>query len=105
MLPRWRHTLRTALCGAAMNFDVFGPFEIPRNEALTLIDSERLDELIYRVEIANSELPDACGCYVFAIRAAKGYRPWYVGKTKKNALIKEAFYDDKVNKYNIAINK
>ena len=23
------------------------------------------------------------GCYVFAIRASKGYRPWYVGKATK----------------------
>ncbi len=32
----------------------------------------------------HEELADDVGCYVFGIRAAKGYRPWYVGKATKN---------------------
>jgi hypothetical protein len=39
------------------------------------------------------------GCYIFALRAAKGYTPWYVGRTYKS-FGKEAFAIDKLNKYN-----
>jgi hypothetical protein len=42
------------------------------------------------------------GCYVFAIRAGKGFTPWYVGKTKTN-FKNECFKPHKVIKYNNAI--
>lgn len=39
------------------------------------------------------------GCYIFALRAAKGFVPWYVGKTSKGFL-HEVFTDHKLNHYN-----
>lgn len=45
-------------------------------------------------------LTNACGCYVFAVRAAKGYRPIYIGQTKKAKLFDEAFVDRNVNLLN-----
>jgi hypothetical protein len=39
------------------------------------------------------------GCYVFAMRAGKGYRVWYVGKTK-NKFSAECFQSHKLEKYN-----
>src|SRR5271165_4152715 len=49
-------------------------------------------------------LSDACGCYVFATKAAKGYTPWYVGQTKKAGLFKEALSPSKLNHYNKIVN-
>ncbi|MCC7388285.1 MAG: hypothetical protein IT431_05910 [Phycisphaerales bacterium] len=39
------------------------------------------------------------GCYVFAMRAAKGFMPWYVGMASR-PLCEESFAADKLNKYN-----
>jgi hypothetical protein len=87
-----------------MNFDVCGPFEIPRNPGKTLIDKKLLPDLKAEIEKLNHGLTDACGCYVFAIRAAKGYKPWYVGQTKMQKLFWESFADSKINLYNEVIN-
>ncbi len=38
------------------------------------------------------------GCYIFAIRAGRGVRPWYVGKTEA-AFKKEVFQDHKFRLY------
>jgi len=43
------------------------------------------------------------GCYVFALKASKGYTPWYVGKTKKQDFKKECFGSFQLGKYNKAL--
>jgi hypothetical protein len=43
------------------------------------------------------------GCYIFALRAGKGYTPWYVGKTKKQNFQKECFATYQLGKYNQAL--
>lgn len=87
-----------------MNFDVFGPFELPRNELKTLIDRKRLDDLRKAIENEAPGLSDACGCYVFAMRSGGGYTPWYVGRTKLNTIFREATSADKLNKYADVLN-
>jgi len=82
-----------------MNFDVFGPFAIPRNEAKTRIADDRLDEFRNEVENSCEDLLTACGCYVFVIRAAKGYTTWYVGRTKKQTFKNEPFTPANIRKY------
>ena len=82
-----------------MNFDVFGPFALPRNEDKDRIADSRLDELYNKAEESCKGLLAACGCYVFVIRAAKGYTPWYVGRTKKQTLKKEPFTPTNLRKY------
>jgi hypothetical protein len=89
---------------AIVNFDVFGPFIIPRNKTRTLIDDNRLNELQEKAEKKMKGLSEACGCYVFAIRAAKGYTPWYVGRAKKTAIIKEAFNPTNLKNYHKVLN-
>jgi hypothetical protein len=42
----------------------------------------------------------AVGCYVFALRAAKGYTPWYVGQACKRPIIREALNSSNREKYN-----
>lgn len=46
----------------------------------------------------NQEYQNQVGCYVFAIRAGKGYTPYYVGKTTKS-LYSEALSDNKIKRY------
>ena len=43
------------------------------------------------MEKKEAGLSDAVGCYIFAIKAGKGVRPWYVGKTERASFRKEAF--------------
>jgi hypothetical protein len=82
-----------------MNFDVFGPFEIPRTSSLTIIEHEK--QAVEKVsKDANNEngepkgrpgLSNAPGCYVFVMKAGKGYTPWYVGKSVKPTLLKKPY--------------
>ena len=39
------------------------------------------------------------GCYVFAMQASKGYKPWYVGKATKGGFAQECFTTDKLHRY------
>lgn len=86
-----------------MHFDIYGPFPIPRTQhkAAKLIDSESLSKM--RMQIDNEGLVDGCGCYVFAIRAGKGYKPWYVGQAAKMRLLSEALNPANREKYNKTI--
>jgi len=45
------------------------------------------------------KIADKQGCYVFALKAARGFRPWYVGKATKS-MKQECTKDHKLNKYN-----
>jgi hypothetical protein len=42
------------------------------------------------------------GCYVFVLKAGRGYTPWYVGKTTKS-FKQECFTTDKLGKYNASL--
>ena len=59
-----------------MNFDVMGPFEVKRYGATRIITDEAIKDLEPKLEAQEIGLPDACGCYVFALRAGKGYTPY-----------------------------
>jgi len=41
-------------------------------------------------------LSRAVGCYIFAIRAGKGFTPWYVGKTERLSFGSETWQDSKL---------
>lgn len=47
----------------------------------------------------HKEILSKPGCYIFALKASQGYKPWYVGKTDKS-FYSEAFTPDKLQKYN-----
>jgi hypothetical protein len=53
-----------------------------------------------RVDDDESSLSFACGCYLFAIRASKGFKPWYVGLAGKQSFQHECFAAQKINIYN-----
>src|SRR6266704_3638450 len=75
-------------------FEPFGPFEMPVHGSL--IDRRRESEFWGNVEAAQDGLSDAVGCYVFAIRAGKGMKPWYVGKSEKTSFRREAWTPHKL---------
>ena len=47
-----------------------------------------------RLGIAEKE-----GCYIFALRNAKGCTPWYVGKAAEKNIGRESMEPHKLNKY------
>jgi hypothetical protein len=84
------------------SYQVFGPFKMPKNGRL--VDKHAYAEFWAKIEDLNPGLPNAVGCYIFAIRAAKGALPWYVGKTEKNSFRGETWSTHKLSLYNEAFN-
>jgi hypothetical protein len=85
--------------GEAMaSFDVFGPFDIP----VVISGKARLITGAGNFWQSAKGLQNEVGCYVYAIRAGKGYTPCYVGKTKLT-FGKECFAPDKLMKYTVAL--
>jgi hypothetical protein len=78
--------------------EVRGPFDIAfEGKAAKRIPKEAV-EAFWKYPEAK-ELANKHGCYIFALRAAKGFMPWYVGKACR-PLVDEAFTADKLEKYN-----
>jgi hypothetical protein len=67
-----------------MIFEPFGPFELQR--CISGVDQTTKKKFRQDVAKQDRSLPDAVGCYIFAIRAGKGFTPWYVGKTEKQSF-------------------
>jgi hypothetical protein len=83
-----------------MNFDVAGPFEVSRHGPKALITKQSMARLKLQLEEWAEGLSESCGCYVFALRAGKGYTPHYVGQSCKNSLLKESLNATNVGTYN-----
>jgi hypothetical protein len=49
--------------------------------------------------VDHTGLAKECGCYVFAFKSAKGYKPVYAGKATKT-FKQEVFTPHKLNKFN-----
>jgi len=80
-------------------FEVLGPFEIipSRNKVARRIEKDCSG--FWQAHPKANAARNRIGCYVFAIRAAKGYRPVYVGKTW-NGFAKEIFGSHQRDYYN-----
>ena len=90
-----------------MFYETYGEFEVPypkakKGKALDF-SKEALNEFWGDIDEKHPGLSAALGCYIFAIRAAKGIRPWYVGQTKKS-FKDECFQPDKKVHYNNVLN-
>ena len=83
-----------------MDFDVVGPFDLTRHGAKTLITDQSLKDLAQNLEESREGLSEVMGCYVFALRAGRGYTPWYVGQACKRSILKEALNPSNREKYN-----
>ena len=44
------------------------------------------------VNCIKAGLPEACGCYVFALQNGHNIKAWYVGKAEKQSFRKECFF-------------
>jgi hypothetical protein len=78
-------------------FRPYGPFEIPINE--DEVDKKELNAFWKQIDEIYPGLPDAIGCYVFAIRFKNAASPWYVGKTERRSFKREAFELHKLGHY------
>jgi hypothetical protein len=85
----------------ATDLVLYGPIEIPfvtRSDGITKrINPEQKAAFLRLVDEAG--LSRKHGCYVFALRASKGYCPWYIGKATVS-MRKECMHDHKLDKYN-----
>jgi hypothetical protein len=79
------------------SFTVQGPFDVPAYK----LAAARHISAIEGKQFWGSypDMAKECGCYIFALRAAKGYRPIYIGKATKS-FYQEVFTVHKLNKYN-----
>lgn len=89
-------------------YHTFGPFIIPRRTSPSgnkVLDSsaESISAFWDVVDKKRRQLSTACGCYIFAIRAGGGIKPWYVGQSK-TGFRNECFQPSKVNHYHDIVN-
>ncbi len=81
-------------------YSVLGPFVVPHGGD-KFIDTHELKDFWDEPERKREEIKTANGVYVFAMRASKGYTPWYVGKaTGSKGFSQEVFAPGKLQHYN-----
>ncbi|MGD0347044.1 MAG: hypothetical protein ABSA85_09820 [Terracidiphilus sp.] len=80
-----------------MKFRTYGPFKMPRSNGG--IDDQKRNQFWKPIESKYPSLSNAVGCYIFALKAAKGFRPWYVGKTDKQSFAHETWTDRNLRLY------
>lgn len=71
----------------ATQFDPIGPLEIPVDNKAKVkrIEKQQIQDFLGDENILKKiDLSKTRGCYIFALRAGKGFTPWYVGQAKKN---------------------
>jgi hypothetical protein len=86
---------------------VHGPFEVPHIQTVKkcwVVDRETSSLARFWREVVGShedaaDIGGKDGCYVFAMRAARGFQPWYVGKTD-GRLDREVFNSRNILTYN-----
>lgn len=82
-----------------MYFTVYGPFELDRKSNGRV--DRRLRSLFWeRVDGKKPTLADRTGCYVFALSAGGGAKPWYVGKAESQSFYDEIFTSHKMEIFN-----
>ena len=82
-------------------FVIHGPYEIPcdRLRSGRIIHPLHGAQLWAKPGVTELKLRGKIGCYLYALRAGKGYTPLYVGQTTVG-FGKECFTDGKLNRYN-----
>ncbi len=83
-------------------FRVHGPFPVPVEKRLGIVDDDHLNKSFWSTEGTLEELATSRGCYVFAIRAGKGYTPCYIGQATKG-FARECFQPHKLLKFGKAL--
>ena len=88
---------------APMIFSIHGPYEIPKRGRLIDRSKESLRDFWGRVEDDSPGLAEGIGCYLFCMRAARGFKPMYVGMNAQQAFVGECFSPAKILIYQDAI--
>jgi hypothetical protein len=88
---------------AHMEYGSFGPFEVPRIRSSNLVNRAQLWAFWDAVDAEQQGLPEACGCYIFALRSSRGRTPWYVGRTNLQDFRHECFGYHKLTYFNEAL--
>ena len=85
----------------ATDLIVHGPIEIPyvSNGSGTSKRITADDRRVFLEQLKARGLSKKHGCYVFALRAGKGFTPWYVGKATR-AMDQECLGLHQLNYYN-----
>ena len=85
---------------------VFGPFAIPfdrQGKGTSKRISKENAKAFWEME-GPSAVAEKQGCYVYALKAGKGFMPWYAGKATKT-FKQEALHPTKLQHYNDVIFK
>lgn len=82
-----------------MLFKVVGPFELKRFRAKKLFTSETRTALKEAIKAADPSLLSAHGCYVVAVKAARGWTPLYAGQACRTTIWSEATNPHNFEKY------
>lgn len=85
-----------------MKFSIHGPYKLPRSGKTMDHQAAAKRDFWNKVD-GKEDISSGCGCYIFAMRAGKGVRPWYVGKAEKQAFYGEVFAAHKLNIYNSVV--
>lgn len=83
-----------------MEFDVAGPFKLKRYGRNKIVTKESAKILKRKVEEWEEGLSEACGCYVFALQAGRGSKPYYIGQACRRPLLAEATNASNLGTYN-----
>ena len=84
-----------------MNYEIFGPYEVPRESYLISRDPKSRKEFWKRVNEDVEGLQDACGCYILVVRN----KAWYVGLAEKQSFKRECFQPHKIVQYDSSVAK
>jgi hypothetical protein len=85
----------------ATDLEIIGPVSIPfqTNGKGSAKHIGNAEVKAFWASNGAKEIAQKQGCYVFALKAARGYRPWYVGKATKS-MEQECMEPHKLNHYN-----
>lgn len=87
--------------GVAVNYEIFGPYEVPREGDLVSREAKIRNKFWKEVDEDEEGLQDACGCYMLVIRN----KAWYVGMAEKQSFKNECFQLHKIVQYDSALQK
>ena len=85
----------------ATDLKVYGPFEIEfaKNARLKQVTVSHVSAFWLKPDVTKLKLKQKQGSYVFGLQAAKGFKPWYVGRASRG-FGQETFNKSNLNRYN-----
>jgi hypothetical protein len=88
----------------ATDLHLYGPFVIPISKGGVAKFIDKNEKKQFLDQLLDQGIASKQGCYVFALRAAKGYCPWYIGKATKS-FKQECMGSHQLQHYNAVLSK